>query len=283
MGLRPFHFLLFAAFSIALTVQGDDGASRVTARKDSLEKITLRIEPNGWGDASRNDLSEVLHSCCGELAVHFTGDQLGKLEPIRIRHDEEGPMTVFQRTVRGEILVLLDSKDRFWCQHAYQMSHELAHVLCRNKKADRSNLWFEESLCELASIYVLRQMAISWQIKPPYRNWRGYSRSLEEYADDLITKYTPDEPVDLAKWYEANADSLKINGTDRARNGIVAMQLLPMFEKNPRNWRAIYYINVGVNQAPKTFNEYLQAWHRNCPEDNKPFVALVAEKFGMSF
>ena len=256
---------------ITFPIQGEETTkNRAEARKDSIAIIDLRIEEEGWGNANPKDLSAVLHSSCSELAVHFGSDQLRHLEPIRIRHDKSGPITLYRRSVRGEILVLLNSKDRFWCQHAYQVAHEFGHILCRTRKADRSNLWFEESLCELASIFALRQMALTWKENPPYPNWRNYSKDLHKYADDLLVKYSLSDRVSLEEWYQLHAGDLQANPTN-----------LPLFEKHPGHWEAVHYLNVGVNQDPKSFGEYLTAWHRNCPDQHKAFVAQISGKFGV--
>ncbi|MBT5691021.1 MAG: hypothetical protein HOI65_07900, partial [Opitutae bacterium] len=60
-----------------------------------------------------------------------------------------------------------------------------------------------------------------------------------------------------------------------------AIELLPLFEKNPEGWRAVHYINESVWNETQDFTTYLRNWYRHTPKDLKPFVAKVAEKFGI--
>ena len=284
-----FHLLaLGALLSVALPAGGDEKEADQTlrlaqARKDALQHVDLRLEKNGWGEASAKDVSAVLHSSVGELAVHFQTSQLSSLEAIRVSYDESGPITLYQRNLRGEIVVRLDSKDRKWSQLAYQMAHEFGHIVCRTKKADRSNLWFEESLCELASIFAIRQMAKSWQSSPPYPNWKDYSTALDDYADDLIEKHDFPADITMADWYQSHAETLRKDPTQRELNGKVAVHLLSWFESGPQNWQAIHYLNVGFTKEPQSFAEYLTAWHYHTPTKHQPFVAKLAKEFGVSF
>jgi hypothetical protein len=285
---RLFFLILtnMALLSVALPAGGKEPSDQILdlaeARADAMQHVDLRIAENGWGDASAKDVSAVLHSSVSELAVHFQTAQLNKLEPIRVSYDKSGPITLYQRNLRGEIAVMLDSKNRKWSQLAYQMAHEFGHIICRTKKADPSNLWFEESLCELASIFALRQMAKSWQSAPPYPNWKDYSSALDAYADDLIEKYDFPAGITLAAWYESHSEALRKDPTNRTLNGKVAIRMLDWFESDPENWQAIYYLNVGPAREVQTFTEYLDAWHRNTPGQHQPFVARLAKEFGVT-
>ena len=64
------------------------------------------------------------------------------------------PIVLFKRGPRGGSS-LLNTSDRYWCQYAFQFAHEIGHILCRYKDGDSTNKWFEETLCETASLYAL--------------------------------------------------------------------------------------------------------------------------------
>lgn len=256
----------------------DRGADRGADRKAAQKKYELRVEKQGWTGARQADLRAVYNSACSEIAVHFKEAKFD-IEPIRIRHDKSGPIVLYQRSLRGELIVQLSANGTYWCQHAYQIAHEFCHILCRFKPGDRSNLWFEESLCELASIYAMRQMAITWKTAAPYPNWRDYSKSLKSYADDVTKKHALPEGTEFAAWFQENQAQLRKNPTQRELNGIVAVQLLPQFEKAPEGWRALQFLNQGRTKQEQTFREYLEAWHDNTPEKLRPFVEGIIEEF----
>lgn len=274
--MRLTALLLLLITLVPRVARADD---RGAARQLAAKRFELRVEEQGWDGAALADLKAVYTSACSELAVNFTGDEKFDLEPIRIRHDKGGPIVLYQRTLRGELVVQLSAKGNFWSQHAYQIAHEFCHILCRFKDADRSNLWFEESLCELASIYALRQMAITWKSDAPYPNWRSYGQSLHDYADDVAGKHALPEGKSFATWFGETLGELSKDPTQRDLNGIVAVQLLPIFEATPEAWQAIPFLNVGRSKERQSFDDYLKAWHQNTPATLRHHVAKITGQF----
>lgn len=254
---------------------------RAAKRAAAQEKYHLAVDASGSGGANESALFAVYNSAWSEIAVHFGESELG-LEPIRIHYREKGPIVHYARNLRGEIVVELNAKGRHWAQHAYQAAHEFCHILCRFKKADRSNLWFEESLCELASIYSLRQMTISWEENAPYPSWKEFSPELKSYSDDVIADYSLTGATDFLSWFKKTESELREVPTQRDKNGRVALQLLPLFEDNPSGWQALPFINIGVENEAQSFDDYLKAWHSNTPSPHQAFVAKIAAAFGVA-
>jgi hypothetical protein len=134
----------------------------------------------------------------------------------------------------------------------------------------------------MASLFVLRRTAKTWQTRPPWPNWRSYAAALQSYADDCLKK-TARLPKDttLAQWYRAHAKALQGEPNLRDKNKVVAAALLPLFEKSPQSWEAVGYLNLGRPEEPKTFEEYLAKWHRDVPARHKPFVEKISGLFGI--
>lgn len=243
-------------------------------------RLDIRVEGGGWGNAGRKDIQKVLLSAAGELWKHFPERRLA---PIVVRHGSSGPIVLFRKGDAGEYIVKLDVEGLYWCQFAYQFAHEFCHILANySPKASPKNKWFEESLCEMASIYAVRRMATTWQTRPPYPHWRSFSSALKKYADDLLRKgekLTPD--TTLADWYRRNRDDLRKDSCLRDKNRVVALQLLPLFEADPSRWEAVGYLNHSPSDAAASFKSYLAAWHGDAPARHKPFIRQVAKLFGV--
>jgi hypothetical protein len=236
-----------------------------------------RIETDGF-DASEADIRAVLDSA-GRQLWRFFPDY--KIEPFVVTRGHQGPITLYRRNDRGEIVVCLDTGHQFWCQYAYQFAHEFCHIMCNYVEDDLSNKWFEESLCEMASIYALRHMSQAWQKDPPYPNWRDYSKALKDYADDLLKKSPLPAGQDLAAWYKAHEAELRKDPTQRELNRVASLVLLPMFEEHPGNWEAVASLNAAPVKEPRTFAKYLADWHARSPAKHQPFIREVAAKFGV--
>ncbi len=254
---------------------------RAETRQAAQKHYSIQVADGGWGGANLDDLNAVYHSAINEIAVHLDAADLA-FEPIRIQHGNRNPVVNYSRSVRGEIIVELNAKGNRWSQHAYQAAHEFCHILCRYKKADRSNLWFEESLCELASIYALRQMAITWKTDPPYPNWKDYSKSLESYVSDVENNHNSIGSEDFLTWFNQFEPELRSNPTRREDNGRIALELLPLFESYPAGWQSLPHLNTGPGEKEQTFYLYMKNWHTNTPGRHQKFVAKIGEKFGLS-
>ena len=80
----------FSALNAALR-GGAANRSRPAATQQTLD---IKVIDGGWGDASGPDIRAVCLSAARALWKHFP-DQT--IEPISIRHSDEGPMVLFGR------------------------------------------------------------------------------------------------------------------------------------------------------------------------------------------
>ena len=251
-----------------------------SSSEESVRSYEIRLDQKGWGNGSPKDIEAVLNSACDSIHKHFT--PLREKEPMRVMRDKSGPITLFKRNLRGEIIIKLNTGDRFWCQYAYQMAHEFCHVLCRFKNGSRRNLWFEETLCEMASMFALKSMAETWKTNPPYANWKSYSSAIEDYLSDIESKNKLPAEVNIEDYYKKNAKILADDAVNRIINGKVAAALLVAFETNPEHWASIHYINEGKAKEDIPFEEYLKNWLDESPKKHHIFIHSIARRLGIS-
>ena len=91
-------------------------------KSDENKSRPPRIEVSGdWGGGSHEDVRAVLDSCAKNLLRYSPERQLGT---ILVRPREGVPITLDQKGPHGEHQVLLSARGSYWCQYAYQFSHE---------------------------------------------------------------------------------------------------------------------------------------------------------------
>ncbi len=236
----------------------------------------LSIEPVGedWG-ASMADVGAILRASAKPLWRHFPDRDLA---PIRVGA-KGGPIVLFSRGEGGEYDVKLNTGGTYWSQYAYQFSHEFCHILCNYREGANPNAWFEEAVCELASIYSLRRMGERWKTEAPYPNWRTYADSLREYADELVEK--TEVPKDLAMWYRLNRAAVEENATLREKNRVVSVAMLEIFEEEPELWGAVEFLNKAADRGSLDLPGYLRAWHENAPRRYGEGIGRIAGLFGV--
>lgn len=251
--------------------------------------LDIRVGESGWGNADKDDIERVLYSVAAELEPYFPH---GKMPPIKVEHGDDTPIALYEKVSGGQYVILLTAKDRHWSQIAYQFAHELTHVLSnfdngawRRAKAQDPNQWFEESMCEAASLFALKQMAITWETSPPYEQWKSYAPALRRYAEDMTRESHRVLPagVTLASWFSKNEKAVRTDPYKRASNEIVAMRLLALLEQHPESWGAVSYLNRDSQTADTDIGEYLQRWYDSCPDPHKAFVEQVMAELGVSY
>ncbi len=248
--------------------------------------VTIRVVGGGWGSGEVADIQRVLDVVA---AVFPAQDPDGRRIAVRVAHRYGNPMVSYERGAAGEYLMYLTARDERWYQFAYQFSHEFCHILSHfDRKGSggeivRDNQWFEEAVCETASLYGLRQLASTWDAAPPDPRWAGYGHNFRDYADLLLAEPHRQLPPErtLLQWFGENRDNLRHDPYQRTKNELVANTLLPLFEQQPGNWAALGFLNADRPTTAKSFGEYLSAWQGACPERLRAFVARVEGIFGL--
>jgi hypothetical protein len=259
----------------ALALLGVAGRSQEARR----EPLVIRVSAEGWGEAGAGDITKVLQSAGESLAVLFPERKFPVLEVSR---SSSSPITLFQRGPAGEIRVKLDVEGPHWAQFAFQFGHEMGHIVCGYADYPNPNLWFEETLCEAASLFVLDRMAEFWKTRPPYPNWKDYAAALKKYREERIAKEKLPDGAPLADWFRGQEASLRRDGTQRPLNLKMAAAVLPLFEEMPERWEAVAALNAVRGDASRPFTQYLRDWSRSSPEKHREFIAKIAGRFGVS-
>ncbi len=256
------------------------GLSLHHSQADSRKSLIIEVAPEGF-HASRADILAVCRSAADQLLAHM--DDLEKTT-VAVSRGQHGPIALFKRGSKGEYQVRLDTGKTYWAQYSYQFAHEICHVLCRYENDYTGNLWFEETLCEVASLFCLRRMSVEWRRNAPYDNWKSFAPSLRDYTDDIARKradYLEIVETGLPAYYRQHAGHFKDNPTDRAKNGAMALILLAAFERQPRHWNAIRWLNSSPSPEGESFEQYLDKWYRAVPAKHAGFIQSLAALYGV--
>ena len=159
--------------------------------------------------------------------------------------------------------IRINAQGNGWSQYAYQFAHELCHVMTNFDRArEHRHKWFEESLCEMASLFVLYRLADVWAANPPagIAASRSFAPVHADYARDVELKYPAVPHSELPRWLEANIGGMEASSTERDLNGVVAVALLGFFRHDPTLWRDCAWLNHWDPSGDGAFGEYLDSW-----------------------
>ena len=223
-------------------------------------KIPLVVENGNWGAVSLRAIRAVLESAYAALAEAF------EKEPEDVIHlipwNQEPPLVVHGRR---PYIMYLSARDSYWSQYVYQFSRELCHILTNFDRAGQHrHKWFEESLCELSSLFVLRRLAENWAESPPAGVFEAadFAPHHAEYAEYLEAKYEKFSGAELSDWLAGN---IRAPGEDSVKPEparAAALALLDHFLYDPSLWRECGWLNRWNTEAEETFFDYLDSWSR---------------------
>jgi len=255
------------------------------SRHSEFRPIDIRVQEGGFGGARAFDIDAVLQSAAGELCRYWPRTQLPRIE---VYHRPDHPQTDSKRAAGNRIAIGLTARGNHWAQYSFQFAHEYCHALINYSSDERgltgdqryANLWLEESLCETASLFALRALSRSWSIAPPYAACRDYAPWFAAYAEDRLAlpEHNLAAGTSFVVWFRANVLTLRRDFTRRDRNAIVAAQLLPIFEKEPRGWAALAFFKRSANPN-QSLSQQFTKWRSGCPREFQRFVTKIAAVF----
>ena len=233
----------------------------------------LTVEEGNWGRASVQEIHGLLASAAKVLLDAFGGMPEA---PLRVAWWSRVPRVFYDRR---PYQIRISARDTYWCKYVYQFAHELCHVMTNfDRHRRRRHGWFDESLCELASLFVLQRLATEWIEDPPaaITGATAYAPHFATYAAETADQYAHLRSDDLPRWLRDNGATLNRNRYQRRLNGTAAVALLKPFLDDPSLWRDCRALNRWDPAADSTFGEFLHSWAahlRDCGlEPRAPFL-----------
>ena len=218
----------------------------------------VTIDNGNWGATSLSAVRAVLESTASVLC-----DAFGRAPdaPVQVSPWDQEPMVAWDlRPYR----VWISARDTYWCQYAYQFSHELCHILVNFDQVRRHrHKWFEESICELSALFALHGLSREFQRRPPSEvlGAREFAPHFATYAKQVERRAQPVLRADLPNWLSSNIRHLEASITDRNLNRVVAAALLDDFLADKSLWRDCGFLNRWKARTDRTFADHMDSWN----------------------
>ena len=217
----------------------------------------LRVANDNWGATSLVAVHAVLGSVYDVLTDAFGASPDA---PVNVARWDQDPHALYDQRPYE---IRLNARDRYWCQYVHQFAHELCHVMTGfDRHHEHRHQWFEEALCELASLFVLHRLAVVWKETPPpdIIGAEDFASNHRTYAEDVQTRGSAVRESDLPEWLTTNIERMETDPCVRELNRVVAVSLLDRFRKDPSLWRDCALLNQWDPRADATFADYLDSW-----------------------
>ncbi len=163
--------------------------------------------------------------------------------------------------IENRHIIFLNTSDNYWSQWTYQFSHEYCHHLInRDMSGEFKGLkWFEETICELSSMYHLHRLHEQW-INSANPIQCCYAPYLKDYKDNLLSKHSQlfsatSHPGFLQSWLPI----LNEPTYHRDYYNTLAAKMFPLFVENPFLWKII--LHFGDTCKWSSLNELFEHLH----------------------
>ena len=243
--------------------------------------LSIAIAPGSWPTLGENVKQVVLSA--GNSIYEYCGNM--SASPILLEQNNSGMFVCEAHDEQGRVVVGITPTDTHWDWYADQFGHIFCHILAGHMepfsdplmgKSDE-NMWFEESLAEVASAFALARMGLTWKTTPPYYNWASYADWLGACASGRLGEYEKNKPASFPEWFQTNLPAMRLDPCLRAKNNVIAGRLYPLFKEEPAGWEAVCYLRRSQAVPNETFEHYLQRWHDACAANLQPFVKKIQD------
>ncbi|ELC8397658.1 hypothetical protein P6P36_01885 [Clostridium perfringens] len=158
-------------------------------------KLTSRnnflIEPTE--NAFENEsIKSILEHMLIEFDLIFT-ESLTTLEPCYIFKDSDSDCPMLITNEPNLRISLAVDTYRKWAKVIYQLSHELCHYILNQTSNHKQPIsWFEETLCEAMSLYILDFFYETWSDCSLSQHDSPYFIGIKDYLEDILKESSTD-------------------------------------------------------------------------------------------
>ena len=241
-----------------------------------LGELIIEMQ-EAWGGLPDSNFERLLLDTASHINRLLRSPWLGVIQVVK---SERGHPWVEYRDSRTDpINVHLAARGPIMTNYAFEFAHEFGHILTGYEDLEgNSNKWFEEALCELASVFTLRRMGERWPTDPPYSNWWDLAWQFPEYASARMNAPGVQLPPDttLPDWLAFEEPLLREDPDQRNKSNSVAYALLPLFEERPSGWNTIR----ALPNSSDELGDYLAEWAAAVHPDDRQFIVDLAEILG---
>ena len=262
--------------------------------------LEITVKSSDWGEISTHDVKKL----CENITHHFE-------QHLRTENEINDKVNV-SRTFRPKSHTTLDPSpdvkykigivlkknmeirvDDFY-YFIFDFAHEFCHILHNFEVTtiNNPNLWFQEGIATMASMWALRSMAETWKRDSPFGLFAEqdggiayFYKNFNHYADAYL-KVFPEYQYDGTgeEWLSEHEMSLREEYIEKGTftqyhtAAQLTFKFLPIFEENPEAWNA-------VRKMPSTkgkMSAYMQDWYDAVDEQDRQYVEAIAEVMGIT-
>ena len=135
-------------------------------------------------------------------------------------------------------LIFLSSKEDEWWRWVYQFSHEYCHSLINGASSDDISglIWFEETMCDLSSIYQLRNLIVLCD-----KSANPLLRAHKIVANQCLAANFGKPQYNCQEYLLSVADRLAESEFHREIYSNLSATMFPLFVENPHLWKIILH------------------------------------------
>lgn len=247
------------------------------------DKCYLLGEAAEWDGADMVQLREVLVSVIEEFN-RAIGESPSPDKDLYIMPDPNlgHPMC---SNCGDQRIIYLSARHNRWSQYIYQFAHEYCHHLIDGPMDGELNtsFWFEETICETASLYFLVAISKRWELrKDTHPLLREFAYHNLTYVNDFVQR---NGRIDAAipEWINNNIETLSQPQYHRDLYARLAIELVDAFERNPSLWTIIPFLQRPSAEDYLSFEYFIKDIVRLRSENNSQvayddFRTLVVEE-----
>ncbi|CAH6932748.1 conserved hypothetical protein [Vibrio chagasii] len=240
--------------------------------------MTIKVIGGGWNIQSL-DSTQKLADAVYEIFSILVGKELEHDILVNNDFSQGYPLAHYEKNNDCWEITLSCASGTHWAQVGYQLAHELCHLYSNHSLSrGHKHKWFEESLCECASIAVLSKLGADWTNFSISEHNSNYGVSVTSYIQDVKDSVTHqfDSNTDFCSWLSSMIPQLEISSTQRDLNKAVAVFMFNSLFSNSQNaWSAVITLNLWDCFKDIDFNSFVDNWLLSSNGNNNEVTSIV--------
>ncbi|MCA6969336.1 hypothetical protein LF935_06780 [Pectobacterium carotovorum] len=224
----------------------------------------IKVTGDGWEVPSISCSTQKLAEAVYKIFSSYVGEEIKSDILVNNNRHKEYPLAHFEKNNGNWEITLCCESGNHWAQMAYQLSHELCHLYCNHSLARKhKHKWFEESLCECASIAVMYKLGEDWNFFEISSYNSSYGSHITEYIGQVVNTVHRlfDTSNEFTSWLSSMLPQLEKSSTQREINKVVAIYLFnSILKEQSDNWSAIISLNLWDCSMDRNFYSFIDNW-----------------------
>ena len=273
----------------------------VSVGSETHADLSITVAPSpSWGNMSNSEVQTLCENISSHFEIHLRpenemNDSVKVYRSFNTVHVTLDPNPAMKYKIGMLLKKDMEIRVDDFYYFIWSFGHEICHILHNFDVTtiNNPNLWFQEGMASMASIWVLRSMADTWEHDSPFGTFTAqaggtayFSANFRHFANAYLNVFPEYQYTGTGEEWLAEYETFLRQDYEKNRSftqyyhlvSQLSYKFLSIFEDNPEAWNAVRKMPATTGEL----SEYMQDWYNDVDTEDKEFVEAIADEMGIT-